>query len=48
MGISFYQMCTGQLPFDAYNTEYGGKWICKEIEPELPTEFEEYKTLYHK
>jgi hypothetical protein len=41
-------MCTGELPFYANATEHGGKWICKEIEPELPTEFEEYKTLYHK
>ncbi len=41
-------MCTGELPFFANGTEHGGKWICTEKEPELPTEFEEYKPLYHK
>jgi hypothetical protein len=41
-------MCTGELPFYANATEHGGEWICNEKEPELPTEFEEYKPLYHK
>ena len=48
LGISFYQMCTGQLPFHANGTEAGGKWICHEKEPELPFEYDEFKPLYHK
>jgi hypothetical protein len=43
-------MCTGELPFHFYanGTNRGGFWICDKKEPELPTEFEEYKPLYHK
>jgi hypothetical protein len=48
LGVSFYQMCTGELPFYANSEKNLKDLIFNQKEPELPTEFEEYKPLYHK
>ncbi len=42
LGVSFYQMCTGYLPFVLI------EYIISEPAPDLPDEFREYNSLFKK
>ena len=47
LGVSFYQICTGYLPFVA-NKVVGGRYIITNPTPDLPDEFHEYNNLFKK
>jgi hypothetical protein len=47
LGVSFYQICTGYLPFVA-NKVVGGHFIIENSIPDLPDEFREYNNLFKK
>jgi hypothetical protein len=47
LGVSFYQICTGFLPFVA-NKSVGGRYIISNLTPNLPDEFHEYNNLFKK
>jgi hypothetical protein len=47
LGVSFYQICTGYLPFVA-NEFVGGRYIISDPTPDLPDEFHEYNNLFKK
>jgi hypothetical protein len=42
LGVSFYQMCTGYLPFVVI------EYIISDPTPDLPDEFHEYNNLFKK
>jgi hypothetical protein len=47
LGVSFYQICTGYIPFIS-NKIIGGQYIINKPTPDLPDEFHEYKYLFKK
>ena len=47
LGVSFYQICTGYLPFIANDT-VRGYFVNTKPTPELPNEFQEYNIIFKK
>jgi hypothetical protein len=47
LGVSFYEICTGYLPF-VTNKFVRGRYIISDPTPDLPHEFHEYNNLFKK
>ena len=47
LGVSFYQICTGDLPFVA-DKLVAGRYITTNPTPDLPHKFHEYNKLFKK